>query len=150
MRALQIMLGAVAATLSMSAGASDSKLAESEKLALYRAHAKPPVESFHYFNSLNSWTSLGDSAVAIWTRPSEAYLLEVYGPCPDLDFAQAIVLTNQFGRVYTRFDKVIPRMVAGGAQPIPCHIKEIRPLDVKALKAAEQEVREQRKQAAGT
>ena len=149
MKALQIMLAAVAATLSMSVCASDSKLAANEKLALYRAHAKPPVESFHYFSSLHGWTSLGDSVVAIWTRPSEAYLLEVYGSCPDLDFAQAIGLSNQFGRVYARFDKVIPRMVAGGAQPIPCHIKEIRPLDVKALKAAEQDARQQRKQAAG-
>jgi hypothetical protein len=150
MNALQIMLAAVTATLSMSVCASDARRTENEKLALYRAHAKPPVESFHYFNSLDGWTSLGDSAVAIWTRPSEAYLLEVNGPCPDLDFAQAIGLTNQFGRVYTRFDRVIPRMVAGGAQPIPCHIKEIRPLDVKALKAAEQDMREQRKPAPGT
>jgi hypothetical protein len=33
-----------------------------------------------FFGSLNGWTELGDSALAVWTRPSEAYLLELRGP----------------------------------------------------------------------
>lgn len=144
MKALRIMVAALIVTLSAGGCASAGNLGEDDKLALYRANAKPPVQSFRYFGSLSGWTPLGDQAVAIWTRPNEAYLLEVDGPCPDLDFAQAISLTNQSGTVYARFDKVIPRVGGGRSQPLPCHISRILPLDVKALKAAEKDIRSQR------
>jgi hypothetical protein len=139
MKRLLITLAAVAIALpACASGTSDS-----ERLALYRTHAMPPVESFRYLNRIDGWTPLGDTAVAIWTHPNEAYLLEVDTPCPDLEFAQAIGLTSNSGTVYSRFDKVIPR--AGGRTPtLPCPIRQIRPLDVKALKSAEKDIRRQR------
>jgi len=144
MKALGILLMAVATMTTAAVGASDGKSSRTEQLALYRANARAPVESFQYFGRLDGWTPLGDRAVAVWTRPREAYLIEVDDPCPDLDFADAIGLTTQVGRVYARFDQVIPRAFGGGARPVPCRIREIRPLDVKALKSAEQDVRERR------
>src|SRR5689334_25246928 len=106
MKTMQLAL--VALALAVSACATD-RMSDNDKLALYRAHAMAPVGSFRYLNRIDGWTPLGDSALAIWTRPNEAYLLEVDGPCTDLDFAQAIGLTSQMGIVYSRFDKVIPR-----------------------------------------
>ncbi|MFC5576427.1 DUF6491 family protein [Lysobacter niabensis] len=149
MKALQIMLAAFAVMLSVSGCASGAGLSENQKLALYRANAGPAVPSFHYFGTLDGWTPLGDQAVAVWTRLNEAYLLEVDGPCPDLDFAQAIGLTHQSGTVYARFDSVIPRVGGGRTQPLPCHIREILPLDEKALKAAEKDIRHDAKAPAG-
>jgi len=143
MKALRIAFAALA----LAASACATGMSDSDKLALYRAHAQPPVKSFYYYSRIDGWTPLGDTALAIWTRPNEAYLLEIDGPCPDLDFALAIGLTNQFGRVYSRFDKVIPRMSGGVPQPIPCFIREIRPLDVKAIKSAEKDMRRQREEA---
>jgi hypothetical protein len=49
-------------------------VADGGKLALYRAHAGAPVSSFHYFGRFDSWTDIGDRAVAIWTRPSAGFL----------------------------------------------------------------------------
>ncbi|WP_460734695.1 DUF6491 family protein [Lysobacter tyrosinilyticus] len=143
MKALRILFAALALTASACATGG---MSETEKLALYRAHAQPPVQSLRYLSRIDGWTPLGDRALAIWTRPNEAYLLEVDG-CPDLDFAQAIGLTHNFGTVYSRFDKVIPRVGAGVPQPIPCYIREIRPLDVKAIKSAEKDMRKQREAA---
>ena len=40
----------------------------------------------------------------VWTKPSEAYLLELYGPCSNLGFAPAITLSNTMGQVSARFD----------------------------------------------
>ena len=149
MKPLNMTIGAlVAGVLALTACATD-RMTDNERLALYRAHAAAPVQSFRYLSRIDGWTPLGDAAVAIWTRPNEAYLLEVAQPCPDLDFAQAISLTNQFGIVYSRFDKVIPLMIAGGPEPVPCHIRQIRPLDVKALKSAEKDIRRQREEASG-
>ena len=144
MKAAQHLLAALVVTLASAGCASAGKLDDDEKLALYRAKALEPVKGFHYFGTLSGWTPLGEEAVAVWTRPSEAYLLEVDGPCRDLDYAQAISLTQRSGMVYARFDKVIPRL--GGSNPpvLPCQIREILPLDVKALRAAEKAARDTR------
>ncbi len=133
---------AVAATMAlMLAGCATGRISDDERLALYRAHAGAPVKEFQYFNSLSGWTALGDSALAVWTRPNQAYLLELGSRCSDLDFAPAISITHQFSQVSARFDQVI---VLGGPETIriPCRIQTIRPLDVKALKVSENELRE--------
>ena len=135
--AIPSLLLAMAATACASTG-----MGQSEKLATYRAHAGEPVSSFRYFGSINGWTPLGDRAIAVWTRPSEAWLLELSGPCPDIQSAPMITVTHQFNRVSARFDEVVPQ---GGAATmrIPCRIDTIRPLDVKAIRQAEKTARDQ-------
>ena len=136
------MLLLLAIPLALGACASTPKQTDAEKLALYRANAGEPVRDFQYFNSINGWNPIGDSALVVWTRPSQAYLLELFGPCTDLGYAPAISLSNSMGRVSARFDSV--QVVGGGSSTmrIPCRIETIRPLDVKALKQAQQEMRE--------
>jgi len=132
------------ATLAMGlvlAGCASGRLTSAERLDLYRAHAGPPQNSMQYFGSLNGWTELGDSALAVWTRPSEAYLLELRGPCYGLSYAIAIGLTSQMGQVSSRFDKVLVRDPNSGPS-VPCFIGSIRKLDVKALRASEKELRQ--------
>jgi len=131
----------VGAALGLCACVSNAGLRDAEKLAIYKAHAGAPVPSFQYFGSINSWTSLGDSDIAVWTRPNQAYLLELYGPCSDIEFTPVISVTSQMGRVNARFDKVIAHN--RGSIEIPCTIEQIRPLDVKAIKQAEKVAREQ-------
>ena len=101
-----------------------------------------PVSSFNFFGSINGWSPLGDSALAVWTRPSEAWLLSLSGPCMDLSYAPAIGVTNMMGRVSARFDRVIVRGVNRDMAPMPCRIATIQPLDVKALRISEKELRE--------
>ncbi|GHA76022.1 DUF6491 family protein [Cognatilysobacter bugurensis] len=133
---------ALMATLSAAGCATDSRLREGERKALYLQHAGAPVPSFRHIGSINGWTPLGDDMLAIWTRPSEAVLLTLNGPCPELDFATAISLTSQFRTVYAKFDRVVPIGSIGSASiVIPCPIREIRPLDVRALRDAQREMR---------
>ena len=126
----------------LTACATIPKQTDAEKLALYRAQAGEPVKDFRYFGSINGWTPLGDSALVVWTKPSEAFLLELHGPCSNLDYAPAITLSNTMGQVSPRFDSV--KVHGGGSShmDIPCRIQTIRPLDVKGLKQAQQELRE--------
>ena len=132
---------ALAAMTVLAACATGPRLSDSERLSLYRDHAGEPVKSFRYTHSLMGWTPLGDSALAVQTRPSQAYLLDLGGSCPNLEFAQAITITNQFGSVQSRFDDVVP--LASGSMRIPCRIREIRPVDVKSLDAAKDRMRDQ-------
>lgn len=140
MKRLSVVLMAAAA---LAACATAGKLSSDERLGLYRAHAGEPVKDFQYFGSLNGWTELGDSALAVWTRPSQAWLLDLAGPCLDLSYAPAITVTNMMGRVSARFDRVIVHG-SGPGPHIPCRIDSIRPLDVKALRTSEKELRQAR------
>lgn len=142
-RLTMLYLTAVLSAGSLSACSSLPNQTEAERLELYRSHAGEPVPSFQYFGTLNGWTPLSDSALTVWTRPSQAYLLELSGPCQDLESTIAISVTNTMGRVHSRFDDVIVRGGGGvsGAH-FPCRILTIRPLDVKALKATQKEMRE--------
>src|SRR3546814_9998719 len=119
--ALASLLLAVTASACASTGMSDA-----DKLATYRAHAGAPVDSFRYFGSINGWTSLGDTAVAVWTRPSAAWLLELTGPCPDIESAPMIGVTSQSTRVRAKFDKVIAHG-GGNTLQFHCRIHTLRP-----------------------
>ncbi|QWP79374.1 hypothetical protein J5226_12190 [Lysobacter sp. K5869] len=134
-----LLAAALAAAALAGCASAGPKLDDAQRLALYRAHAGAPVDHFQYFGSIDGWTPLGDSALALWTRPNRAYLLELQGRCQDLDFAQAITVTNQMGSVHRRFDKVI--VLGQQSIKIPCFIDRILPLDVKALKQAQKEMR---------
>ena len=135
-----IPLTLLAATL--LAGCATGNLSTAERLALYRAHAGEPVKDFRYLGHLNGWTPVGDSALAVWTKPNEAYLLEFAGRCQDLEYAAAISITQFANRVNARFDDVLPVGPGTSSIKIPCRIDTIRPLDVKALRASEKELRE--------
>lgn len=118
-----------AAMLLAGCAAISSRDRMAERLAEYEAAAGAPVESFQ-FHQFWSWEALGNSAVAVYTRTNEAWLLDLRGPCNELPFAGTIGLTSSINRVYARFDSV-----RVGGDPMPCRIETIRPVDVKKLKS---------------
>ncbi len=129
--------------------ASTGSLDDGQKLATYRSAAGEPVNSFSYLGRINGWTPLDDRNIAVWTRPSEAFLLTFDGRCQDIDFTPMISLTSQANRVYAGFDKV---MVHNRSSiQLPCRISEIRPLDTTKIKAAEKAARDEAQaEASGT
>ena len=142
---MKSILSCLALVLVLAGCSSMPSMRDSERLALYKAHAGAPVSSFRYFGRLDSWESLGDDALAVWTRPRQAWLLELSGTCNDLEFSPVIALTNQFGEVHAGYDKVLVR----SHSPInmPCWIHTIRPLDVNSIREAERAARAQASQA---
>ncbi|HEU4813884.1 MAG TPA: DUF6491 family protein [Xanthomonadaceae bacterium] len=105
------------------------------KLALYRAHAIEEVGSIPFSGSVDRWTGLGDSALAVWTSPSRAWLLELSGPCPNLDHSYGIGFDSRDGRIDAGFDAVVP--LSGPGIDIPCRIDSIHRINVEALRAVE-------------
>lgn len=122
------------AALACSACAS-SPPHEDARLALYRAHAGAPVRGFSYLGRFDRWEALGDTAVAVWTRPQEGWLLDLGTPCINLEYAIAIGLTSHAGQVSARIDDVL---VEQPGQNIPCRIEDIRPLNAEAIRSADQ------------
>ncbi|WP_198651376.1 DUF6491 family protein [Dyella sp. C11] len=98
----------------------------------YVTAAGAPVDSFRYF-SLWSWEPLSDSALAVYTRPNEAWLIDLDGKCRNLEFTNHIGLTSSASEVSARFDRVIT-----GPADAPCFIKQIRPVDIAKLNSPQQ------------
>jgi hypothetical protein len=132
--AMKPCIAPLLAALVCSACAS-SPTHEDARLSLYRAHAGAPVRSFTYLGRFDRWESLGDTALAVWTRPREGWLLELGTPCLNLDYAIAVGVTSHTAQVSARIDDVL---VEQPGQNFPCRIEEIRPLDTEAIRAADQ------------
>ena len=125
-----------ASALVLSACATTPTLTDAQQLEIYQANAGEPVKSFRNVLTLHSFQPLGDSALVVWTRPSEGYLLTLAGSCPNLDYAMAISFTGQTGMVSAGFDDVL---VMGQSTQIPCKIRQIQPLDGEGVRQAEEE-----------
>lgn len=126
---------AIVSIAALAACSSTGPVRESQQLFDYRANSGPPVDGFRAAGRIRSWTPLGDSAVAVWTGSNRAWLLELDEPCPALDFAEAIQVSDSVGRVSAGFDRVT---AIGGGPTVSCRIEQIRPIDVAALRRAEQ------------
>jgi hypothetical protein len=84
------------------------------------------------------WSAVSKDQVVVWSGINEAYLIKVSGYCPDLQFANAIGVTNTAGRV-DKFEKIL-------VGKDKCLIDEIRPVDTKQMKADRKLMKEMRKQ----
>lgn len=123
--------------------ASSPRLSDPQRLALYVDHAGAPVSSMPLRGQLHGWTALGDEAVVLWTRPREAWLVDLVGRCQDLGYATAIAVNSNFSRLQAHSDSITPlgSMVSEVGR-MPCRIRQIRPLDTATLKQAEDGLRQ--------
>ena len=142
MKRSTLLLSALLLVSASSGCASSGGLRDAERLTLYRDHAGEPVDSIQYTGSYSGWTPLSDCAFALCTRPSQAWLVELYSPCNEIDYADTIGFRDTNGRLSARFDQVY--VSSHSLIPISCTIKEIRPLDVKAIRIAEKDARAKR------
>lgn len=94
----------------------------------YVTYAGQPLDRMTWLGHFYSWEYLGDNHLAVYTTPSDVYLLSVTPPCTDLPFVQTIGLTATAGTVYPRLDSV---RVKGWR----CPIAEIRRVDYARMRA---------------
>ena len=92
----------------------------------YLDYAGKPVRGFTSFR-LQSWQPLSRDRLVLWTGVNEAYLVTVWRSCPDLQFAHSIHVSST-GSQITTFDHV-------NVGRDRCQISEIRPIDVRRMKA---------------
>jgi hypothetical protein len=135
MSMIRILLATTLAAMLAACASAPYAQRTSERQAAYAAAAGAPVRNFRFF-SLYSWEPLSDSQLAVYTRPNEAWLLDLGGDCQDLAFVNSIGLTSSLNQVMVGFDRVLT-----GRGNFPCTISQIRPVDVKSLKAVQQQQR---------
>jgi hypothetical protein len=103
--------------------------AVTQRLAEVTAAAGPEVDSFR-FERESSFEPIGLRDVLVYVNPRDAWLLHLDGECRNLDFGPFMKLTSHMHRVSTLTDSVIVR-----DNPIPCMIREIRPVDTAKIKS---------------
>lgn len=96
--------------------------------ARYASYAGEPTDRITWMGRFDSWESLGNDQLLIFTTPSDAYLLAVTPPCTDLPFVQAIAVTSTSNTISARLDSII---VKGWR----CQIAEIRKIDYARMRA---------------
>ena len=109
--------------------------AQQRALARYEAYASRPVKSFTWLGRFDSWEPLGKDRLLVYTRPNEAYLLKVSGPCDVNSTIGPIGISSTNFTVYQGLDSIVVNSGRGGGGRWECPIDEIRPLDVRGMKA---------------
>ena len=96
-----------------------------------------PVDRICFAFSIDGFSNNERNTVVLREGRDE-YMVEVFGACPDLEYAQSIGIDAVTGCV-TRSDAIIVGHVPGGTGmgPQRCLIKDIRKWDPKAEKPAE-------------
>lgn len=125
------------AVLGASACASN-RPSDADRLAMYEAHAGAPVKQIRNVNAMG-WERVDAQHVILSTRPTESWLLEVSGPCLDWGSGSPLLRLSSTGPyVMAKFDRILTE-----GSPVSCRIEEIRPIDVKAVRAAQDAARAQ-------
>lgn len=126
----------------VTACASSSRTSPAERLEWYRANAGEPVRGFTSTGRLWGWRALGDSALTVWTRRDQGFLLELAGRCPDLPFATSIGLTTRGSRVVAGFDSVVVPRRGPPGNPAACRIGTIRPINTRVVQESESDLQD--------
>ena len=92
----------------------------------YSEYAGAPVDDFIAWD-INGWNVASNNSVVFWTGVNDAWLVRVEKPCRDLQFADTIGVTRTTNKV-SRFEYVL-------VHEDRCRISEIRPVDIKRMRA---------------
>lgn len=102
------------------------------RLAQVMANAGAPAVSVNYRGTYD-WEVLGDHTILLWETRQRAYYVDVQPTCDEFPWAMTIRI-DVHNMSLTTFDKIRVR-------DRTCWITEIRPVDVKGLKATEKQDR---------
>ncbi|RZA18935.1 MAG: hypothetical protein EOP93_10110 [Lysobacteraceae bacterium] len=120
------------------AGCATNRLSDVDRLAMYEAHAGAPVKQIRFYNAMG-WDRIDDEHIVLSMRPRESWLLKISGPCLDWGSASPTLRLSSTGPyVMAKLDRILTV-----GSPVACRIEEIRPVDIKAVRAAETAMRAQ-------
>jgi hypothetical protein len=124
------LIGCALAMLLGACASMPSAQQMQQRQAAYAAAAGAPVRSFRLVPGaeVDSWEPLGDTQLVVYTRPTQAFLLDTW-PCSGLTVTSSVGFTSFGGEVSAGFDKILTMRGY-----LPCAIKQIRPLDLARFK----------------
>ena len=126
----RVLAAAALLAISASVAHADTREWEKSELARYSKYATDPVPDFTMF-TLWQWQVVAPDKLLLWSTIKDVYLVSVHPSCNRLEWANGLSITQAAQwKVTTKFD-----FIDFGSQH--CKITEIRPIDYKAMRAAE-------------
>ena len=129
--AMKTLLVPLLAVASLTACATN-RMSDTDRLAMYQASAGEPVKQIRFYNAMG-WDRVDDQHVVLNMRPRESWLVKVSGPCLDWGSGSPTLQLSTTGPYVT---PKLDRILTNGS-PVSCRIEEIRPINVAALRAAQ-------------
>lgn len=121
-----ILLAGMIASACATTGGGIERTQGDTRLDTYEPYLEAPVHSFTALRH-DSWQPISRTQLVLWTTINDAYLLTVMDTCPQLPFANTVGVSSTTSQIST-LDYVVVR----GDR---CPITEIRPIDVRRMKA---------------
>lgn len=137
---LLLSLSIVGAALAAEGSKSARELRMDERRAFVTGFAGEPQSSVR-FSRFYDFEPLGTDTLLLYESLNRAYLVKIEDFCPDMPTAFKLGVDNSSSSLNVRLDAIVVR----GNR---CRIVDIRPVDVKAMKAAQKAKREAAKAAA--
>ena len=123
MKKALVTLAALGLAVSAAAGAKQKQID-------YRDYAVgEPLQEINYYQLYN-WQRSTDEAVVLWTKPSQAYVIELANRCEALNSGSARIVIGGVADPRNRL-KVNDILVVGTMR---CKVAGIRALDIEAVK----------------
>ena len=126
MKTCTVMILTLGTVALMACASGIARLHGDDASQRYVDYAGAPVDHFTAFR-LDGWTPVSRNRLVVWNGVNEAYLVTVWDTCRDLQFADHIGVSSTTNTV-SHFEHV----TVGRDR---CPISEIRPIDVKQMKA---------------
>ena len=129
--------------MAMPAIASERKQSMMEKMQARKAFvtqfAAEPKASVSFLRQYD-FEPLGQHSLLLYESMNRAYLVEIEDFCTDLPWVMAIGIDTNTSNLNAKFDSIHVRDRS-------CRILEIRPVDVKAMKAEQKRLKAEKKAA---
>ncbi len=136
---MKTLLTLVLVAVLASACSSTPKRSQGERvLARYEGYIGAPIRGFTAFRQ-QSWQPINRTQLILWIDFSHAYLLTITPGCPDLMFTDGVRVTSTGSNIST-FDSVL----VGDNR---CPITEIRPIDLRQMRADRKELEDNKQPA---
>ena len=98
------------------------------------ATATAPSRQCFWASSVTNFNAVDDRTVYVRAGARRVYELELFGPCPEVDWAQRIALVSRFGsRVCSGFDATI--VAPSSIGPQKCLVRNVRALSPQEVAA---------------
>jgi len=133
------IIAMIASAVLLGGCATNTGLSNKEKDVVYGEYIQEQklesLKKIHTFR-FHGWQSLTNDYLILSTSPKKKYLVEVKGYCPDLSFAQGILINQAMSSTLTtKFDSIsVLGSNSVGGYNIKCYIKSIHKVSKEQAK----------------
>jgi hypothetical protein len=96
-----------AALITAACSGIPRRVRDQETLDRYLRYAGPPVDQITYLAHYDNWQVVSPYQIVLFANINDAYLITVWPPCENLQFANRLGITQTANTISSRFDAIL-------------------------------------------